>query len=72
MGPKRDGTLKDVQVWGNVRPVWNLVGRRGLGEATRERHLGGLKHDCVGESTSRLNLDLGLKMEAKAGADTWA
>ena len=40
-GPIFWGT-KDRQVWGNVTLVWNLVGRRGLGEATRERHLGGL------------------------------
>ena len=28
-----------------MKLVWNLVGRRGLGEATGERHLGGLMWD---------------------------
>lgn len=29
---------------GKCEVKWNLIGRRGLGEATRERHLG-LKHN---------------------------
>lgn len=35
---------EEGQVWGDVRPMWDLVGGRGLGEATRERHPG-LKED---------------------------
>lgn len=41
-------------------------------EGARERHPGGLKHDCDGESTRRVNPDLGLKTEDKAGTDMWA
>lgn len=56
------GSPKEAQVWGDVRPVWDLVGGGGLGEATGERHPGGLNHDYDGGSTGRVNPDLGLKM----------
>lgn len=36
------------------------------------RHTGGLKHGCDGESTGRVNPDLGPKIEAKAGTAMWA
>lgn len=41
-------------------------------EGARERQPGSLKYDRVGESTGRVNPDLGLKMEDKAGTVMWA
>lgn len=52
-------------------PKWKGPGGGNQGEATRRRHPGGLKHDCDGESTGKVNPDLGLKMEAKARTDMW-
>lgn len=36
------------------------------------RQPGGLKHECDRESTDRVNPDLELKMECKAGTHMWA
>lgn len=66
------GTPKEWWVRGDIRQEWNLLGGRGLGEATRKRHPGGLKHDHDGESTCRMTPNLGLKTKVKAGTDMWA
>lgn len=34
------GTPKERQVWGDMRPVWDLVGGRGLAEASRRPGVG--------------------------------
>lgn len=43
-GAQKSWGPKEGMCLGKCEVKWNLIGRRGLGEATRERHLG-LKHN---------------------------